>query len=164
MWRRLGSTGLNDPRSLVSAFHPLRTIQTPLGSADALNSQIVLRSMPLDAKTKRQLEEARGAIIAQMDELEYRAGMAGGWRQRGPQDRGDVYDALKNELDEINQLLEPGDVGVGGNQELSSKSVSADEALNWSRSEPSAIGRIWAALQIALLVAVLGFAVASTLR
>jgi hypothetical protein len=114
--------------------------------------------MSLDPTTRRELLEAREKIIAQLDELEFRvAGNAGGWRQRGPQDSGDIHDALKKELAEIDQLLGPGD------QEASSKSAPAGEA-HWSTSEPTVQGRLWAALQVALLVTALGFAVAYSLR
>jgi hypothetical protein len=62
--------------------------------------------MSLDATTKRQLVEARETIIAQLAQLEFRVtGTRGSWRPRGPQDRGDIYDELKNELREINELL-----------------------------------------------------------
>ncbi|MEA3058976.1 MAG: hypothetical protein QOE50_388 [Sphingomonadales bacterium] len=69
--------------------------------------------MSLDPTTKRQLVEARKRIIDQLNQLEYRVTpVLGSWRRRGPQDRGDVYDALKNELHEINELL-----GRSGNDE-----------------------------------------------
>jgi hypothetical protein len=63
--------------------------------------------MSLDEATRGQLVEARQKIIAQLDELEFRvtSGNSGAWRRRGPQDAGDVYDELKHELSEINQLL-----------------------------------------------------------
>ena len=64
--------------------------------------------MTLDPETKSQLIEARKAIIAQMDELEFRVtARMGAWRRRGPQDAGDVYDVLKEELRQIDELLEP---------------------------------------------------------
>lgn len=62
--------------------------------------------MPLDADTRQQLVEARETIIAQLDELEFRVTeRKGAWRRRGPEDAGDVYDQLKQELSEIEQLL-----------------------------------------------------------
>jgi len=61
--------------------------------------------MSLDASTRRQLVEAKEAIIAQLGELEFRVTSRGAWRQRGPQDAGDVYDQLKGELAQINELL-----------------------------------------------------------
>jgi uncharacterized protein YukE len=62
--------------------------------------------MPLDASTRRQLTEARETIIAQLDELEFRVtGRHGAWRRRGAQDAGDVYDQLKEELRQIDELL-----------------------------------------------------------
>jgi hypothetical protein len=64
--------------------------------------------MTLGPETKSQLVEARKAIIAQMDDLEFRVtARMGGWRRRGPQDAGDVYDLLKEELRQIDELLEP---------------------------------------------------------
>src|SRR5438309_11788400 len=99
--------------------------------------------MSLDATTKRQLVEARDKIVAQMDELEFRVtGNTGAWRQRGPQDRGDIYDALKSELDEINQLLQVRE------QTESDKFVPPTKALKWPTSEPGVNGRLWAVLQI----------------
>jgi hypothetical protein len=61
--------------------------------------------MSLDASTKRELVEARQRIIAQLCQLEFRVKGRSGWRRRGPQDTGDIYDALKIELREINELL-----------------------------------------------------------
>ena len=70
--------------------------------------------MSLDASTRRQLAEAKQVIIAQLNELEYRVrGRYGGWRRRDSQDAGDVYDQLKNELKQINELL-----GLGGTDGL----------------------------------------------
>jgi hypothetical protein len=41
-----------------------------------------------------------------LDELEFRvSGNSGAWRRREPQDAGDAYDELRNELREINELL-----------------------------------------------------------
>jgi len=61
--------------------------------------------MSLDASTRRQLVEAKQAIIAQLDELEFRAsGESGAWERRGPHDAGDVYNQLKGELAPINEL------------------------------------------------------------
>ena len=65
--------------------------------------------MPVDNATKRELVEAKNAIIAQLDELETKwttgAGPSGHWRYRGPQDTGDGYDELIRELGQINELL-----------------------------------------------------------
>jgi hypothetical protein len=63
--------------------------------------------MPVDDTTRRQLLEARRAIIAQLDDLEVRwtGGRSGHWRLRAPQDARDVYDQLMQELREINELL-----------------------------------------------------------
>lgn len=62
--------------------------------------------MSLDASTRRQLAEAKEGIIAQLDELEFRmTGQHGVWRRRRPNDVGDAYDQLKDELRQINELL-----------------------------------------------------------
>jgi hypothetical protein len=66
--------------------------------------------MPVDDDTRRQLLEARHAILAQLDDLEvrWRGGRASGhWQLRGPEDAGDIYDELKQELREIDELLGP---------------------------------------------------------
>jgi hypothetical protein len=94
-----------------------------------------------------------------MDELEFRVtGNTGAWRQRGPQDRGDIYDALKSELDEINQLLDARE------QSESDKFVPPTKPLKWPTSEPGVNGRLWAVLQIGLVVIALGFAIAYSFR
>ena len=65
--------------------------------------------MSVDDATKRELVEAKRAIIAELDDLETKwmtgAGPSGHWRLRGPQDTGDAYDQLMQELREINELL-----------------------------------------------------------
>jgi len=63
--------------------------------------------MPVDDDIRRQLLEARTAILVQLDDLEvrWRGGFNGHWQLRGPQDAGDVYDELKQELREIDELL-----------------------------------------------------------
>ena len=119
--------------------------------------------MSLDETTERKLIDARARIAAQLDELEFRVTGKGGWRQRGPQDRGDVYDALKSELHEIDQLLET-DESSGHDPDDISKFVSPSQLLNWSRSDPTTSTRLWAAFQIGLLVTALGFAVAYSFR
>ena len=69
--------------------------------------------MSVDPKLREQFVEARRTIIAQLDQLEFRVvGNSGGWRRRGPQDAGDIYDALKKELREVNELL-----GLDGDDE-----------------------------------------------
>lgn len=121
--------------------------------------------MSLDSTTKRQLVEARHKIVAQLDELEFRVtGNTGAWRQRGPQDRGDIYDALKSELDEINQLLEARDEGTGGEQNESDKFVPPTQPLEWPTPEPGVNARVWAVSQIGLVVIALGFAIAYSFR
>ena len=64
--------------------------------------------MPVDDDTRRQLLEAREAILAQLDDLEvrWRGGRSGYWQLRGAEDSGDVYDELKQELREIDGLLD----------------------------------------------------------
>jgi hypothetical protein len=71
-------------------------------------SIVKLGSMTLDAETRSQLLEARKTIVAQLNDLEFRVtGRTGGWRRRGPQDAGDVYEVLEDELRQINELLGP---------------------------------------------------------
>ena len=87
----------------MSAFHPLRKLvwyETFDGQKGQLN-------MPLDETTRRQLLEAQRTIMAQLDDLEVRwtGGRGGHWRLRAPEDAGDVYDQLKQELREIDELL-----------------------------------------------------------
>jgi hypothetical protein len=66
--------------------------------------------MALDTATRNQLIEAREKLIAQLDELEFRATAAGfGQRGGGPPDYREVYGELKNELREIDELLESDD-------------------------------------------------------
>ena len=121
--------------------------------------------MSLDATTKRQLVEARDNIVPQLDELEFRVtGNTGAWRQRGPQDRGDIYDALKGELDEINELLEACDEGIGGEQSESNKFVPPTQPLEWPTPEPGVNARFWAVIQVGLVVIALGFAIAYSFR
>jgi hypothetical protein len=68
--------------------------------------------MTLDPETRRQLVEARKTIIAQLDELEFRVtGKSGAWRRRGAQDTGDVYDVLREELRQIDEILAPNSDG-----------------------------------------------------
>lgn len=64
--------------------------------------------MPLDDATKQQLVEARRTIMSQLDDLEVRwkGGRSCAWHLRGPEDAGDVYDQLSQELREINELLD----------------------------------------------------------
>jgi hypothetical protein len=119
--------------------------------------------MSLDATTKRQLVEARNKIVAQLNELEWRVtGNAGVWRQRGPQDRGDIYDALKSELNEIDQLLEAHD--RGGDQSEIDKFVPATQPLEWPKREPGVNTRLWAVFQIGVVVIVPGLAIAYSAR
>ena len=121
--------------------------------------------MSPDATTKRQLVEARDKIVAQLDELEFRVtGNTGGWRQRGPRDRGDIYDALKSELDEINQLLETRDEGTGGEQSEGNEFVPPTRPLEWPTPEPGVNTRLWAIFQIGLVIIALGFAIAYSFR
>jgi hypothetical protein len=121
--------------------------------------------MSLDATTKRQLVEARDKIVARLDELEFRVtGNTGGWRQRGPQDSGDIYDALKSELDEINQLLEARDEETSGEQSESNKVVPPSQPLEWPTPEPGVNARLWAVFQIGLVVIALGLAIAHSFR
>lgn len=63
--------------------------------------------MPVDDDTRQQLLAAREAILAQLEELEVRwsGGRHDHWRLRRPEDGGDVYDELKQELREIDELL-----------------------------------------------------------
>ena len=63
----------------------------------------------LDKALKDQLFEARGKIIEQLDELNYRASTSGFARRGGPPDYREVIARLENELREINNIL-----GMGG--------------------------------------------------
>jgi hypothetical protein len=65
--------------------------------------------MALDAALRAELMEAREKIIAQLDEIEFRATAKGFARRGGPPAYGQVYAELKNALFEINELLEPSD-------------------------------------------------------
>jgi hypothetical protein len=65
--------------------------------------------MALDAALRAELMEAREKIIAQLDEIEFRATAKGFARRGGPPAYGQVYAELKNALSEINELLEPSD-------------------------------------------------------
>lgn len=69
--------------------------------------------MELDEALKQQLVEARKIIIAQLDEMEFRATAKGiprggnTWGNlAGPPDYREVYAQLKDELRQINELLE----------------------------------------------------------
>lgn len=109
--------------------------------------------------------EARDKIVAQLQELEFRVtGNVGAWRRRGPRDRGDIYDALKCELDEIDQLLGAADKEEGHDRSESKKFETATEPLEWPLTQPGVNTRIWAAIEICLLVIALGVGVAYALR
>jgi len=66
--------------------------------------------MPSDEEPslRRQLIEARTRIIAQLDELHYRATAIGFARRGGPPDYRDVIAELQGELREIDALLGDG--------------------------------------------------------
>jgi len=116
--------------------------------------------MALDAMTERQLVEARKRILAQLDELQFRvSGNAGAWGRRGPQDRGDIYDVLKSELDEINRLLE-GDKTNGDRR----VNLPPPQFLDAPTSEPGAGLHSLAFYQIGLVIIAIGLALAFGLR
>lgn len=66
-------------------------------------------TMAVDAALRAELIEARDRIIAQLDEIQFRATAKGFARRGGPPAYGQIYAELKNELCEINELLEPSD-------------------------------------------------------
>jgi hypothetical protein len=61
--------------------------------------------MALDAALRQELVLARGRIIAQLDELDYRSTAIGFPRRGGPPDYRPVIAELESELREINELL-----------------------------------------------------------
>jgi hypothetical protein len=107
--------------------------------------------MSIDQRTKRELVEARKNIIAQLDKLEFRvSGNAGAWRLRGPRDAGDVYDELRSELREINQLL--GDEEGDESEAATSDFVSPSQITDYSKVPPSINAKLWAALMLVMVV------------
>lgn len=132
--------------------------------------------MTLDPETRQQLIEAHENIKAQLDDLEVRwtGARSGHWQLRGPQDDGDIYDQLKQELRQIDDMLgadpdqddhEPGDedpeavaaaasaepdepVTVDTNANILASRVVVDDATSWS------LGRV------VLIAAALGIAIA----
>jgi 3-oxoadipate enol-lactonase len=70
-------------------------------------------NLGLDKDLKDQLFEARGKIVAQLDELKYRASTPGIGRRGGPPDYGDVVAELEKELREINDIFGMGDADQG---------------------------------------------------
>jgi|GEM_PF-5476280 hypothetical protein len=118
--------------------------------------------MSIDQRTKRELTDARKNIIAQLDKLEFRvSGNAGAWRLRGPRDAGDVYDELRTELREINQLL-GNEEGEESEAEISDF-VSPSQITDYSKVAPSINAKLWAALMLLMLVVSLLFGVAHAL-
>ena len=65
--------------------------------------------MAVDATLRAELVKARERIIAQLDEIEFRATAKGIARRGGPPAYGLIYAELRNQLREIDELLDPSD-------------------------------------------------------
>lgn len=63
--------------------------------------------MTIDPTTRRELLEARDAILGQLEEIEFRATAQGqaSVRKGGTPDYRDVYARLQQELGDIDQML-----------------------------------------------------------